>query len=68
MISKLLNYHRKISEVTIRVALTETIQITFVTVIFTMVMLMISHLLIAGEFGTLWWSAERGWLWKNLIG
>jgi len=68
MISKLLNYHRKIGKFATRVVLAEIVQIVTYTCVFTTVMLMITHLLIAGEFGFCWWSAERGWLWKNLIG
>ena len=65
MISKLLNYHRKIGKVVTRVALTETVQMVMYSFVFTMVMLMITHLLIAGEFGFCYWSLKRGWIWEN---
>ena len=65
MISKLLNYHRKIGKVVTKVALTEIVQMVIYSFVFTMVMLMITHLLIAGEFGFCYWSLKRGWIWEN---
>ena len=65
MISKLLNYHRKIGKVVTKVALTEIVQMVMYSFVFTMVMLMITHLLIAGEFGFCYWSLKRGWIWEN---
>ena len=65
MISKLLNYHRKIGKVVTKGALTEIVQMVIYSFVFTMVMLMITHLLIAGEFGFCYWSLKRGWIWKN---
>ena len=70
MIAKIRNYdYSKIVRIiTDRPTLVELFQILTTTVTVTVVMLMITHLLISGEFGFCWWSAERGWLWKNLIG
>ena len=70
MIARIRNYdYSKIVRIiTDRPTLVELFQILTTTVTVTVVMLMITHLLISGEFGFLWWSPERGWLWKNLIG
>ena len=65
MISKLLNYHRKIGKVVTKVALTEIVQMVMYSFVFTMVMLMITHLLIMGEFGFCYWSLKGGWIWKT---
>ena len=67
MISKLLNYHRKIGKVVTKVALTEIVQMVIYSFVFTMVMLMITHLLIAGEFGFCYWRLKGGWIWENYI-
>ena len=64
MISKLLNYHRKIPPIVIRIALAESIQMIAFSFIFMVFMLMVIHLLIAGELGICYWSAERGWVWN----
>ena len=64
MISKLLNYHRKISPIVTRIALAEAIQMIAFSFIFMVFMLMVIHSLIAGELGICYWSAERGWLWN----
>ena len=64
MISKLLNYHRKISPIVTRVVLAEIVQMIVFSIVSTLAMLMISHLLIAGEFGICYWSLKGGWIWN----
>ena len=69
MIARIRNYdYSKIVRIiTDRPTMVELFKIFTTTVTVTVVMLMITHLLISGEFGFLWWSSERSWLWKNLI-
>jgi len=64
MISKLLNYHRNISLIVTRVILAEIVQMIIFSIVSTLAMLMISHLLISGELGICYWSLKRGWIWN----
>ena len=45
-------------------SLKEIIHCIIFILIFTFFLLVISHFLIAGEFGLLYWSYKRGWLWN----
>ena len=65
MIDKLLNYRRKIGRIVTKVVLAEIVQMVMYSFVFMMVMLMIIHLLLMGEFGFCYWSLKGGWIWKT---
>ena len=44
--------------------LVEVVNIFLITIVFALTALMISHLLVRGEFGFCYWSLRGGWIWS----
>ena len=65
MVDKILRLVKKVPPIVLTYAsVIETMKIIFLSLCFGVSILMISHLLIAGEFGFCYWSYDRGWLIK----
>ena len=64
MISKLRNYHRKFKVVVYSPDIVELTKIFSFIIIFTMMILMVVHLVLTGEFGFCYWSLKGGWIWS----
>ena len=65
MFRKFSYYRTKAEKTAERIYLVEIVKLHLLAFAVVMVLLMISHLLIAGEFGFCYWSLKRGWIWKN---
>ena len=45
--------------------LIELSKIVSIIIIFAMFMLMVTHLLLVGEFGFIYWIYKSGWIWNR---